>query len=579
MKRMKYILSLILVAVFLSACNEGIDSISRVDPGPDASAPVVTIKYPVEGTSIQVPELVASINIQFEATDDIELGSVKIILDGTELKSYNEFKDYRRALVQYQYDNVTSGSHTLVVRATDKEGKTTDATVNFEKKPPYTPVYAGETFYMPFDGDYVEKISFKSATVVGSPGFAGTALKGLNAYAGATDSYLSFPLAGLNSSEFTAEFWYKVNATPDRAGIISISPTGDSRNSGLRFFREGNATSQQFKLNMGTGAGETWNDGGSVAIPADGWIHLAFTVSSTECTVYINGAAVRTAATTPIDWTGCDAISIASGAPNFIYWDHKSDLSDYDEMRFFNRALTAEEIQNIIQNDSPYVPKYNGEVFYMPFEGNYKEKNSNINATEVGTPGFETGKVGQAYAGAADSYLTFPTTELVKSNELSAVFWMKVNASPDRAGILVMGPEDTANAGFPDVQNKRTNGFRFFREGSATSQQLKVNVGLGASESWNDGGLVDPTTGDWVHVAFVISGTKSSIYINGELAREATYTGGIDWTGCDLLQIMSGAPRFTEWNHFSDQSLMDELRIFNRALSQDEIKTIMDNEK
>jgi hypothetical protein len=41
---------------------------------------------------------------------------------------------------------------------------------------------------------------------------------------------------------------------------------------------------------------------------------------------------------------------------------------------------------------------------------------------------------------------------------------------------------------------------------------------------------------------------------------------------------MSGAPRFTEWGHLSDESYMDELRIFNKALSQAEIQTIIDDE-
>jgi hypothetical protein len=156
---------------------------------------------------------------------------------------------------------------------------------------------------------------------------------------------------------------------------------------------------------------------------------------------------------------------------------------------------------------------------------------------------------------------------------------MKVNAVPDRAGILTMGPEDLTNAGYPGVQNKRTSGFRFFREGSATSQQFKVNVGLGGTnESWNDGGKVNPSGGEWVHLAFTVSGAESIIYINGEVTLKSKLT-EIDWTGCDLLTIMSGAPRFTEWQHFSDLSLMDELRIFDKALTQDEIKTIMNAEK
>lgn len=579
MKKIKNIIACLIVLVFAASCNEGIDPITAVDPGADASAPVITIKYPTEGVKIQVPELVTSINISFEATDDIELKSVSVLMDGTEIVSYSEFKDYRRAVKEYLYNKVTNGAHTLTVKATDLEGKVTNTSVKFEKKPPYTPLYAGETFYMPFDGDYVEKISFKAATVVGTPGFAGTGLKGINAYSGAADSYLTFPLAGLTGTEFSAEFWVKLNASPDRSGLISISPGGEDRTKGLRFFREGSATSQRFKLNVGTGSGETWNDGGLLA-PSNEWAHLAFTVSQTKCTIYINGAVAASVNNTGIDWTGCSTISIFSGAPGFAYWGHNADQSKFDELRFFNKALNQAEIQTIIDNDSPYVPRYSGEVFYMPFEGSYKDLVSNTTATKVGSPLFADGKKGQAYSGAADSYVTFPTTTL-KSSNFSAVFWTKINSTPDRAGILVMGPEDKANAGYPTVQNNRTSGFRFFREGSATTQRFKLNAANGTADSWFDGGSaadVDATTGQWVHMAFTISGTECVVYINGEVAKQGSF-GGIDWTGCDLLSIMSGAPRFTEWSHFSDLGMMDELRIFSKALSQDEVKTIMNAEK
>jgi hypothetical protein len=579
MKILKNILAYLFVIVIAVACNEGIDPITSVPPGPDATAPAITIKYPLEGTKVQVPSILATINIQFEVTDDIELKTISVMMDGVELTSYSSFKDYRRAVEEYSYDKLTSGAHVLTIKATDLEGKVTETSVNFEKKPPYTPIYDGEVFYMPFDGDYMEKITFQNATKVGNPGFAGEGLKGTNAYLGATDAYLTFPMTGLKNAEFSAEFWYKINASPDRAGIISISPAGEDRTKGLRFFREGDASSQRFKLNVGTGAGESWNDGGVVKLPESKWIHLAFTISSGTSEIYINGKLAMSVPAGTIDWTGCESLTIASGMPNFAYWNHLSDNSAFDELRIFNKALTPSEIQNIIQNDSPYVPKYSGEVFYMPFEGNGKELNSNTEASVVGAPAYVAGKVGQAYAGATDSYLTFPTTNLTKTNQVSAVFWIKTNATPDRAGILTMSPEDLKNPKYPDVQNLRTSGFRFFREGSVTSQQFKVNVGIGKSESWNDGGKIDPSSGKWVHMAFTVSDKSSIIYIDGVKKLESKFTTPIDWTGCDLLTIMSGIPRFSEWNHKSDLSLIDELRIFDKALTIDEVNEIINAEK
>jgi len=140
MKILKNILVCLFILVFAVACEQGIDPITPVQPGPDATAPVITIKYPLEGTKVQVPTPLATINIQFEATDDIELKSVAVIMDGVELTTFSSFKDYRRAVEEYVYDKLTSGDHILTIKATDLEGKVTESSVNFEKKPPYTPI-------------------------------------------------------------------------------------------------------------------------------------------------------------------------------------------------------------------------------------------------------------------------------------------------------------------------------------------------------------------------------------------------------------------------------------------------------
>jgi len=579
MKLFKNILIAMIALVFVTACDDGIDSISYVKPGVDETAPVVKINYPTEGTTIKVIEVVSTINIDIEVTDDIEIATISVLMDGNEIASFNTFNDYRRALEEFTYDNLTSGDHILTVTASDLEGKSTTSTVNFTKEPPYSPLFDGEFFYMPFDGDYIDLVNITSAPEVGFPGFAGESVVGIDAYAGTTDSYLTYPVNGMLSDEFSAAFWYKVSATPDRAGILVIGANADDRNQGFRLFREGNADEQRIKLNVGSGDGESWNDGAVIDVAAGEWVHITMTISNNKNTLFFNGVEMMSSdMTSGVDWTGCETMTIGAGGETFSYWDHKSDGSAMDELRLFNKALTSSEIQNMINVTVPYEPKYDGEIFYMPFDGDNTELINGTVATEVGSPGFagEGVKGENSYAGATDSYITFPSDGLL-NEEFSAVFWIKVDADPDRAGILVMGPPDGDKT---ENMNNRQNGFRFFREGDATNQTFKLNVGNGEADAWFDGGAnasIDPTTADWVHIAFTISSDYVTVYKDGIVVAEGDF-GPIDWTGCDVLSIMSGAPRFTEWGHSSDNSLMDELRLFNKALSQEEIQTIIDDE-
>jgi hypothetical protein len=586
MKASRLLILLTLVITF--SCKDGyIDEITKVEPGPDETVPVITMKFPAEGTKIKVASLITDIGIDFEVTDDIEVKTITVSVDGNEVGTVTQFLDYRKVVVEdMMYKGLANGDHTITITATDVEDKTTTVTANFIKEPPYVPIYPGEIFYMSFDTEvgFKELVTFSDPTVVGNPGFAGEGAVGGNAYKGAEASYLKYPTTALQNGEFSAIFWMKVTNSPDRAGILVAGPPDpanpakpNNHASGFRFFRENDGGKQRFKLNVGDGTNEHWFDGGTAAdvVPnTNQWTNFAFTISGTEAVVYIDGEVVSQGPLPGMSWAGCDILSIMSGDPRFIGWDHYSDKSFMDELRIFNKVLTQQEVQGII--DDKYEP-YDGETFYMPFNGNYNEFLTGTPATVVGAPDFAgEGKKGNSYAGAANAYLTFPTTGL-QGDEFSAAFWMKINDTPDRAGILTMGPEDSANPGFPGVQNLRTSGFRFFREELvAGKQRFKLHVGDGSTnDNWFDGGAnadVDP--GEWVHLAFTISASHAAVYINGDVVSEADFP-GIDWTGCDILSIMSGKPRFSEWGHLSDESFMDELHVFNKALTEAEVEAVM----
>ncbi|MFV8226139.1 LamG-like jellyroll fold domain-containing protein [Christiangramia aquimixticola] len=560
------LLGILSILFFITGCDpDGIDPITKVDPGADAGAPEVTISSPLDGNTIKVLDEVSSINIKFKVVDDIEIALIEVLVDGNMVATMNDFKDYRIVNGEVVYDNVTNGDHTVTVKATDLQGNVTSKTVNFSKEPPYTPKFANEYLYMPFDGDYIDLITLKSSEITGNLDFAGEAFLGSNSFTGAQDSYITFPFDGYVGTNFTATFWYKVSSSPDRAGIL-VAGANEERTQGFRLFREGNGDEQRIKLNVGTGSGETWNDGGVIDVNAGEWVHVAFTVDQTQTIIYINGQQMNTGSLAgPIDWTGVEKLTIGSGGETFSYWGHGYDSSSMDELRIFDAALSQEEIQNLINASS--------KTLELSFDGNYQDNVSNRSINVVGTPGFagEAAEGSDAYSGAEGSYLTMSSEGLL-SQKFSATFWYKVNASPDRAGIIVIGPEDTAN---PDAQNLRTSGFRLFREGNAAEQRIKLNVGTGDGESWNDGGVIDVAAGEWVHVAFTISETESTIYLNGEAVNTGGMASPIDWTGADMVSVMSGAPRFTGWGHLADASFMDELTFYNKVLTEDEIEAIM----
>ncbi|HSJ67741.1 MAG TPA: LamG-like jellyroll fold domain-containing protein [Anditalea sp.] len=348
--------------IVLAGCNEGyIDDIVPVAPGEDNAPPTVNINFPSEGTQIRVTEDVTPIEISFEVTDDIEVETIRLVLNGSEIATYSDFLDYRRVIKTHRYEELGNGSHELSITATDLSGKTTTESVNFEKVEPYSPVYDGETFYAPFDGDFTELVSIQSPQVTGSPGFA-DGITG-RAYRGAGNAHLVYPTTGLLHDEFTAVFWYKVNADPNRAGLLTIAPPDtanpnnqNNRTGGFRLFREAAGPMQRIKLNIGNGENDNWFDGGPAADvdPASNeWVHVAITISQSRAAVYLNGEVVSQGEFPGVDWTGSDIMTVGSGAPRFTEWGHLGDASLIDELRLFSRYLDQTEIQAIMTAEMP----------------------------------------------------------------------------------------------------------------------------------------------------------------------------------------------------------------------------------
>lgn len=229
-----------------------------------------------------------------------------------------------------------------------------------------------------------------------------------------------------------------------------------------------------------------------------------------------------------------------------------------DEVRIYNRALSADEIKKLV--DMTTQPDM---VAYYPFNGNAKDESGNNNdGIVVGDPplvqdNFKHAK--GAYAFGPNRYIkVLDKPELRIAYVVSIAAWVKrTNLGIDM--ILEKGDDWTignSNYGL-GLHNINNNMFYFFFKG-----------GWRGVDAYSERGV-------WHHYAVVaVNGeTNPVFYIDGR-PRPVKYTGGE--AKINLFPSVSGlfiGAQVGTYNYFGS-NIIDELRIYNRVLSADEIKKL-----
>ncbi len=106
----------------------------------------------------------------------------------------------------------------------------------------------------------------------------------------------------------------------------------------------------------------------------------------------------------------------------------------------------------------------------------------------------------------------------------------------------------------------------------AWSDQTRIdfNIWNGALETWPFHSLAQPDVNKWHHVAGVYDGSKAIIYINGEEDSNKKFEGALKHNGENFWM---GARKSDGLPY---NGLLDELRLYNRGLSQAEIEQNLD---
>ncbi|MGD6842188.1 LamG domain-containing protein [Bacillus infantis] len=197
----------------------------------------------------------------------------------------------------------------------------------------------------------------------------------------------------------------------------------------------------------------------------------------------------------------------------------------------------------------------------MNFDSDYTDSSANhILTTQQGNVSYEQGRVGSAitFGGHTNpGSITVPFHEDFQfENEMTVSYWVKINDPRGYDGNGALVSEGIHNV----LHGQRTN-TQIFTEYDRVSFYFNSAAG----------GLHTPEIkeGEWYLVTSVVSKQSVSTFINGELAGSRALASPVNLSTTQGFRI----GRQTD-NWYPLNGSLDDLRIYNRALNEAEVRAL-----
>ncbi len=370
-----------------------------------------------------------------------------------------------------------------------------------------------------------------------------------------------YPLGPLSSLYYDANV-----ASAARAGWLIYQNSGD------------------WMFRMGDTAGYTaMTEGGMATVTT--WHHIVGVYDGTNATLYVNGVSVSSVALSrPFVGNPKQPLEIGTASPF-----GRSFNGLVDEVAIYTNALTAAEVLAHYQNgisahpSQPYAqlvlakkpilyfrldePTYTPpDTSTLPVAVNTGSLGTAINGTyqpgsataAAGPPGsgFGTGNTAASFDGFDGSVLLGNPDGLNFTNQITVMAWIQPTSTTALRDILAHGYISSPNQ---EV---------FFRINAGSYEIGDYASGVTASA----GGVANQDVGNWVFLAGTFDGSKWNLYRYGELIASAASTAGAGQVDSSWSIGSRGDPTLGDSRNFAGR--IDEVAIFNKGLTQDQIRQI-----
>jgi len=359
------------------------------------------------------------------------------------------------------------------------------------------------------------------------------------------------PVGGIGSLPLSISCWVE-NLNDIRVFAVALNKIG----AGTSFAGLGVDTNLPNAEYLGTGGNKVLT--GTTNVTQNGWTHIAAVFESASLRkLYVDGILENTDATTDTDTDGSiDGIQIG-------YVDYVADgqwfYGSIDDVRIYNKALTGSEITALANETISQLPAdiTTGLQASYPFTGNANDISGNNYHGVVTGATLTTGRKGDAndaynFSGSGQ-FIDVPFS-VVTSTPCTFSVWYKTTSSATTHRIVSIHGRNTADDFLSCFMNSGRVLAQSFDGGVAEAED---------PASTNDG--------NWHHACAVYySNAARAIYIDGVL-KDYTYNlrtlTGIDYLAFGYLDWSSGNIQFFNGD-------MDDIKIYNRALTGNEVKAL-----
>jgi len=437
---------------------------------------------------------------------------------------------------------------------------------------------AGLVAYYPFEDDANDDSGL---------GHHGTPAGGLSYVAGIAGQAADFDgvddvvdvatTPALRVGRYTASFWMRSTATGTKnTSILSAYDDTD----GFEVFANGVSGSGHLRMHQHTEDAAAGNHGAfSAGILTDGtWHHITAVYDGRASYLYVDGLLDSVYDTYGTAYEPGGAVKWTDPYPAFKIGhsaetrpQHVNSYTNFagqvDELRLYNRPMSSNTVWHMYAQEA-------GLVAYYPFNGNANDESGNGNDGTPGDPTATTDRYGNT--NAAYHFDGSTLTDYISVNDSASLHltnatisaWVRPSPLEEATGYVVS--KDFSNGG---------SCFQLVLNQSGLKPFCKVGRwGVGEAEAVADDGLA---SNEWALLTCTYDGHELRLYVDGKLKKATVSDNMLDTDNSKPLTIgqknyLAKPPASHDWP-FS--GAIDDVRIYNRALSSNELYRIYDDEK